>query len=167
MDMKRKFICLVLVLAAVLSLLTGCGDIAGEIAGNVADTAKQELESQVKAAFEKYKVDVIEFKTTVGKLNGTSGDPQFFCAALVRSDSDKMPSEIAGTLSKMFHDAGLTVQTGSEIENDYLEHKSLSYKFAEFEEGETYYTVWCFTDKLPSLSDLKDLAASETGPGVG
>ena len=34
-------------------------------------------------------------------------------------------------------------------------------------EGETYYTVWCFTDKLPSLSDLKDLAASETGPGVG
>ena len=78
-----------------------------------------------------------------------------------------MPAEIADSLSKMFHDAGLTVQAGSEIENEYLEHKSLRYKFTDFEDGNTYYTVWCYTDKLPSISDLNNLTTPETNPGVG
>ena len=165
--MKYRKLCLVMAVLMLLSMLSGCGEVVGEIADNVAETAKQELENQVKAAFEKYKVEVIEFKTTVGKLNGDSGDIQFFCAALVQSDSDKMPAEIAGNLSKMFHDAGLTVQVGSEIENSYLEHKNLSFKFTGFEDSKTYYTVWCYTDKLPSFSDLNNLTTPESKPGVG
>jgi len=164
--MKKSIICL-LALILVLGCLTGCGEAVGEIAGNVAEVAKAELEAQVKAAFQKYKVDVIEFKPLLGKLNGEDGTIQFFCAALVQSDSEAVPQDVADTLSKLFHDAGLTLQTGTEIENGYLEHKQLSYKFSGFEDGKTYYTVWCYTDKIPSLSDLKDAIPATDAPGVG
>ena len=164
--MKKLLICL-LALVLMLGCLTGCGEAVGEIAGNVAEVAKAELEAQVKAAFEKYKVDVIEFKPLLGKLNGSDGTIQFFCAALVQSDSEAVPQDVADTLGKLFHDAGLTVQTGSAIESSYLEHKTLSYKFTGFEEGKTYYTVWCYTDKIPSLSDLKEAIPATNSPGVG
>ncbi len=165
--MKKSTICLLLALALVFCGLTGCGEAVGEIAGNVAEVAKAELETQVKAAFEKYKVDVIEFKPVIGKLNGSDGTIQFFCAALVQSDSEAVPRDVANSLSKLFHDAGLTVQEGSKVESGYLEHKELSYKFAGFEEGKTYYTVWCYTDKIPSLSDLQNAIPATSSPGVG
>ena len=162
--MKHRIICLMTAVLILCTLLTGCGEVVGEIADNVAETAKQELENQVKAAFETYKVEVIEFKTSVGKLNGTSGDIQFFCAALVQSESEKVPASVADSLSKMFHDAGITVQIGSDIENDYLQHKDLSFKFTEFIDGKTYYTVWCYTDKVLSFGDS---TTPESNPGVG
>lgn len=164
--MKKSMIYL-LALILLLSCLTGCSEAMGEIAGNVTEVAKAELEAQVKAAFEKYKVEVIEFKPILGKLNGSDGTIQFFCAALVQSDSEAVPQDVADTLSKLFHDAGLTVQTGTKIESAYLEHKELSYKFSGFQDGKTYYTVWCYTDKIPSLSDLKEAIPATTSPGVG
>ena len=164
--MKKSRIYL-LALILLLSCLTGCSEAMGEIAGNVTEVAKAELEAQVKAAFEKYKVEVIEFKPILGKLNGSDGTIQFFCAALVQSDSEAVPQDVADTLSKLFHDAGLTVQTGTKIESAYLEHKELSYKFSGFQDGKTYYTVWCYTDRLPTLEDLKNLVPSESGSGVG
>ena len=162
--MKKSVICLLLVLCLVLA---GCGEVAGEIAGNVADAAKKELENQIRQTFETYKIDIVEMKTAVGKLNGESGDLQFFCAALVQSDSEAIPQSAADTLSKMFHDAGITVQTDGDIENPYLEHKELSFKFSDFQEGKTYYCVWCYTDKLPSLEDLKDLQSKLSTDSVG
>jgi hypothetical protein len=164
--MKKSMIYL-LALILLLSCLTGCSEAMGEIAGNVTEVAKAELEAQVKAAFEKYKVEVIEFKPILGKLNGSDGTIQFFCAALVQSDSEAVPQDVADTLSKLFHDAGLTVQSGTKIESGYLEHKELSYKFSGFQDGKTYYTVWCYTDKIPSLSDLKDAIPATTSSGVG
>lgn len=161
--MIKKFAALVLALIMICSL-AGCNDVAGEIAGNVADAAMKELENQVKTTFEKYKVDVIELKPTVGKLNGTSGDIQFFCAALIESDSDAVPQSVADALGKLFHDAGITVQTGAAIESPYLEHKELTFKYDSFSDGKTYYTVWCYTDRLPELSDLKEVISTE---GVG
>lgn len=160
--MFKKFTVFILVLCLLLSLV-GCG-VAGEIAGNVADAAMKELENQVKATFEKYKVNVIDLKTAVGKLNGTSGDLQFFCAALIESDSDAIPQSVADALDKIFHDAGITVQTDSKVENSYLEHKELTFKYDNFGDGKTYYAVWCYTDKLPELSDIKNAVSTE---GVG
>lgn len=159
--MNKRILSAVLALVLMLLCFTGCSEAVGEIAGNVAQAAQEELEAQVKAAFEKYKVDVIEFKTAVGRLNGTSGDIQFFCAALVESDSDAVPNSVAGNLGLMFHDAGVMVQTGSKIESEYLEHKEISFKFDDFEEGKTYYVVYCYTDKLPTLNP------TETAEGVG
>lgn len=164
--MFKKFVSLLCVLA-LLCGLAGCGEVAGEIAGNVADAAKKELENQVKATFEKYKMEILDMKTTVGKLNGESGDLQFFCAVLVQSDSDAVPQSAADALGKLFHDAGITVQSGTKVENAYLEHKELTYKDGIIEGSKTYYTVWCYTDRLPSLEDLKNLVPSESGAGVG
>ena len=165
--MKKSLICMILATVLLCCALSGCSEAVGEIAGNVAEVAKAELEAQVKAAFEKYKVEVLEFRPVLGKLNGADGTLQFYCAALVQSDSQAVPEDVAGTLSKMFHDAGLSIQTGTTIESDYLEHKELSYKFSDFQEGKTYYTVWCYTDKIPSLSDLEAAAKAATSNGVG
>lgn len=164
--MFKKFAAIILVLCMFLSL-TACGGVAGEIAGNVAEAAKKELENQVKTTFEKYKIDILDMKTAVGKLSGENGDLQFFCAVLVQSDSDAIPQSAADTLSKLFHDAGIQIQSGAEIESPYLEHKELTFKYDGFSDGRTYYTVWCYTDKLPSLEDLKDLKNALTTEGVG
>lgn len=162
--MKKAVICLLLCLCMILA---GCGEVAGEIAGNVAEAAKKELENQVKTTFETYKIDILDMKTAIGKLSGESGDIQFFCAVLVQSDSDAIPKSTADTLSKLFHDAGITVQTDAAINNPYLEHKELSFKFDSFDDGRTYYTVWCYTDKLPSLEDLKDIQSALSTESVG
>ena len=163
--MKKSVICLLLCLCMILA---GCGEVAGDIAGNVADAAKKELENQIKQTFETYKIDIIEMKTAVGKLNGESGDIQFFCAVLVQSDSDAIPQSAADTLSKLFHDAGVVPQGGDgDVQSEYLEHKSITYKFDSFSDDKQYFTVWFYTDKLPSLEDLKDLQSKLSTDGVG
>ncbi len=164
--MFKKLIALVLALGLLLAL-AGCGEVAGEIAGNVADAAKKELENQIKATFEQYKVEILDMKTAVGKLSSDSSDIQFFCAVLVQSDSDAIPQSAADTLGKLFHDAGIHVQTEAKISNAYLQTKELTYKFNSFGDGKTYYTVWCYTDRLPSLEDLKDLKDALSTEGVG
>ena len=164
--MFKRFVSLLCALVLTV-ICCGCGEVAGEIAGNVAEAAKKELEKQVKATFEKYKIEILDMKTTVGKLNGDGEDLQFFCGVLVQSDSDAVPQSAADTLGKLFHDAGIQVQTGTNIENSYLEHKDLAYKDGIMADGKTYYTVWCYTDRLPTLEDLKNLVPSESGTGVG
>ena len=153
----KRITAVLLCLLLMVSCLAGCGNVVGEIAGNVADAAKEELEAQVKATFQKYKVEILELRTAVGKLNGNSGDIQFFCAALVASDSPALPQSVADGLNKVFHDAGITEQTDAKVVSAYLEHKGISYQFSDFGNGKTYYTVWCYTDKLPELSDLATL----------
>ena len=160
----KKLLALILALLIVCSL-AGCGEVAGDIAGNVAEAAKKELENQIKQTFETYKMEILDMKSAVGKLNGESGDLQFFCAVLVQSDSPAIPQGAADTLSKLFHDAGIRIQTGAKIESAYLEHKDLSFKLEG--NGANHYAVWFYTDKLPSLEDLKELIPSATVEGVG
>lgn len=165
--MNKKLLCLMLALVLALGCLTGCGEVAGEIAGNVADAAKKELENQIKLTFEKYKVEIVEMKTAVGKLSGDTGDNQFFCAVLTRSESDAIPRSAADSLRILFHDAGVLPQTGSEVQSDYLEHKSITYKFSDFDNGGSYYTVFFYTDRIPTLEDLRNLISTLTTEGVG
>ena len=160
--MFRKFTLLFLVVCLLCSL-AGCSDVAGEIAGNVAEAAKKELENQIKITFEKYKIEILDMKTAMGALSD-SGDTQFFCAVLVQSDSAAVPQSAADTLSKLFHDAGVAVQSGQEIDNSYLQNKELSYKYESFDSAKTYYTVWFYTDRLPTLEDLKSMITVE---GIG
>lgn len=147
--MKR---CVAFLLALMLTAtaFTGCSETVGEIAGNVADAAMEELENQVKAKLEEYKVDVVEIKTAVGKLNGSEGKSQFFCGVLVKAGSASGPESCAAALAKIFEDAGSTLQTGTKIESTYLEHKDLSFKGSNFEDGETYYLIYAYTSKLPT-----------------
>ena len=160
----KKFFTFLLILTLLVSL-AGCSEVAGEIAGNVADAAKKELENQIKQTFETYKIDILDMKSAVGKLNDANGDLQFFCAVLVQSDSPAIPQSAADTLAKLFHDAGIQVQSGAKIDNDYLQNKELSFKLEG--DGATHYTVWFYTDKLPTLEDLKGLKDALSTEGVG
>lgn len=156
--MLKKFAALVLVIGLLCSMV-GCS-VVGEIAGNVAEAAKKELENQIKLTFEKYKIEILDMKTAMGALSDSS-DTQFFCAVLVQSDAPDVPQSVADTLSKLFHDAGINIQTSAKIENAYLVQKDLSYKYESFEESKTYYTVWFYTDRLPTLEDLKEMITFE------
>ena len=160
----KKLMALILALLIVFGM-AGCGEVAGDIAGNVAEAAKKELETQIRQTFETYKIEILDMKSAVGKLNGESGDIQFFCAVLVQSDSPAIPQSAADTLSKLFHDAGIRIQTGAKIESTYLEHKDLSFKYDG--DGKTHYAVWFYTDRLPSLEDLKGLKDTFSTEGVG
>ena len=159
--MKHRLIVLALVLALLVTL-GGCGEAVGEIASNVADAAAKELEVQVKATLEKYKVEVIEVKSAVGKLNNDSdSELQFYCGVLVRSNSDTFPQSGAVALGKLFEQAGVHAQTKSEIDSDFLVNKDLSFKHTDFSSGD-YYLIWAYTSSLTG-----DLFATEPVEGVG
>ena len=156
--MKHKITVLLLVLSILLTF-SGCDGVVGEIAGNVADAAARELEAQIKATIEEYKVDVIEIKSTVGKLdNDFSSSQQFFCGVLVRSNSDALPMSVATTLGKIFEEAGCHPWHKSEIDNDHLENKTLTFKHTDFETGD-HYLIWGYTSSLTQkLTDaLKEI----------
>lgn len=156
--MKPKFMALILILALLMSLC-GCSETVGEIAGNVASAAVKELEVQVKKTLEEYKVEVIEVKSAVGKLdNAVDSSQQFFCGVLVRSNSDALPQAAAVTLGKIFEEAGCHTWLKSEIDNDHLVNKDLSFEHTDFSTGD-YYLIWLYSSSLTQkLTDaLKEM----------
>lgn len=135
-------------------IFAGCNAV-GEIAGNVADAAMKELENQVKATLEKNKVNVVELKTAIGKLNDEGSEMQFFCAALVKSDTDTVVNGAAEAMGAVFEKSGVLVQTGSKVESEYLVHKDITFKHSDFSDG-TYYVIYVYISdmsiKLPELN---------------
>lgn len=146
--MKRKFFSLLLSALLLMGLLAGCSEVVSDIAGNVAQAARDELVNQIKLNLEKHKVDVIEMKTAAGKLNDEGGELQFFCAALVRSDSDAVPNAVASAMDKLFEEAAVGVQTESKISSPHLVHKELTFDFADFEDGSTYYIIYFYSSDM-------------------
>ena len=145
--MKFKVTALMLVLS-ILLVLSGCGEVVGEIAGNVADAAARELETQIRKTIEEYKVEVIEIKSAVGKLDDSSdSSQQFYCGVLVRSNSDVLPQSAAVTLGKIFEEAGCHRWAKSEIDNDHLVNKKLAFNHTDFSSGD-YYLIWGYTSSL-------------------
>ena len=152
--MVRKVVSLVLAAFMLCGIFAGCNAV-GEIAGNVADAAMKELENQVKATLEKNKVNVVELKTAIGKLNDDGSEMQFFCAALVKSDPDTVVNGAAEAMGAVFEKSGVLVQTGSKVESEYLVHKDITFKHSDFSDG-TYYVIYVYISdmsiKLPELN---------------
>lgn len=153
--MKYRFAALVLIAALLLSLC-GCNGVVGEIAGNVADAALKELELQIKETLQEYKVEIVEIKSAVGKLNDESDSTlQFFCGVLVRSNSDALPNSGADALGKLFERSGIQSQSGSKVESELLQNKSISFKHTDYSAG-NYYLIWVYTSSLTrKLSELE------------
>ena len=143
----KRIIAIMLAAVLMLGLFVGC-DAVGEIAGNVADAAKAELEKQIEATLEKHKVNVIELGTAVGKLNDEGSELQFYCAALVQSDSDAVPKAAADALGNLFEKSGIQIQQGNKVESKHLVHKDITFKFEDFEEGKTYYIIYVYSSDL-------------------
>jgi len=153
--MKYRFTALVLIFA-LLTALCGCSDVVGDIAGNVADAALKELEQQIKATVEEYKVSIVEIKSAIGKLNNDSdSDLQFFCGVLVRSNSDALPQSICDTLDGLFERSGMKKQSSSRIESELLTNKAISFKHTDFS-SDDYYLLWVYSPSLTQkLSELE------------
>ncbi len=160
--MKRKLLALFLAVFMTLSLC-GCGETAGKIADSVIDAAVTELKNQVKQLLEQNKLEVVEIKTAFGKLNDDGGKYQFFIAALVKSNATAVPQSTADTMAKLFTDAGLTVQTTSQLENTHLVHKDITFKQTDFSAG-GYYVIWGYASDLSiELPDLSGLLETTEG----
>ena len=143
----KRILALILSAVIVLGCFGGCA-MVGDIAGNVADAAAKELENQLKAALEKHKVEVIEVKTALGKLNGDDDKAiQFFAAALIRCDSDTAAQTTATALDALFEHSGSMAQTDSTVTHEALVHKTITYSHTDFSAG-NYYTVYVYNSSL-------------------
>ena len=158
--MKRKFLALILAASQALSLCA-CGETAGQFADSVMNAAMTELKNQMTQLLEKNKLEVVEVKTAFGKLNDDGGKYQFFIAALVKSNSTSVAQSTANSLDKIFSDAGLTAQSGSQLSNSHLVHKEITFKQTDFSAG-NYYVVWGYAAdlsiELPDLGALLETA---------
>ena len=129
-----------LVLAAVLLALSGCAAV-GDIAGNVAQAASEELKNQVQKTLQQYTVDVVEMKTAFGSLNDEGGKLQFFCAVLVKCETESVVQACVDALGSAFDQKGMAVQTGPEVVNDLLTKKQITFDHADYTDG-TYYLIY-------------------------
>ena len=160
--MKRKILCLFLAVLLTFSLCA-CGETAGQIADSVMDAAMTELKNQVKSLLEQNKLEVVEIKTTFGKLNDEGGKFQFFIAALVKANSAGGAQSTANAMGKLFSDAGLAVQSTSAFENSHLVHKDITFKQTDFSAG-GYYVIWGYAADLSiELPDLSQLIETTVG----
>jgi hypothetical protein len=152
--MKRKLLALFLPAILLLSLC-GCNGTVGQIASNVLDAAVEELKVQVARVIEENKVEVVELKTAIGKLNDEGPRYQFFIAVLVKTNSPAAAQGSADALSGLFTTTGVVTPTGSALESEYLVHKSITFNHSDFSGG-NYYVIYGYqedlTASLPSLT---------------
>ena len=159
--MKRM---IALLLTVLVLCLPGCA-VVGDIAGNVAEAAGEELKNQIRKTLQEYKVEVVEMKTAMGKLNEeTDSKLQFFCAVLITASSEQAVNACTATLQSVFPEAGVMVQTQSKVEHVHLVNKGITYDFAGFSDGKVYYTVYAYVPDISiKLPDLESMIPS-TGP---
>jgi len=138
----RKRICIFLVLV-LLILLAGCSA-AGEIVDKVAQAAMEELKVQLQTTFEKNKIEVLQVKTAVGKLNDEGGKLQLFFGFLVRSENPQQIQNVTEAMKKMFPQAGCAPQTGTAIESPHLVHKELSFDAGKLADPSNCYLVYLY-----------------------
>ncbi len=143
----RRFLALFFILVLLCSMAAGCSTVS-DIAGSVADAAAKELESQLKSTLETHKVEVVEVKTAFGRLNGEDENAvQFFCAALIKCDSETAAQTCATALDAIFEEAGSMPQTNASIDHSALVHKTITYGHTDYSNG-NYYTVYVYNSNL-------------------
>ena len=156
----RRIVCFLLAILCALSLFAGCSEVA-DIAGNVVTAAKEELENQIRAKIEEYKVEIVETKSVFGKLNDDGGKYQFYYAIVVQTNTGSVAQDCAAAVGKIAGRAGCIAQTGSAVESSDLVHKSISYDHTDFSEG-NYYTVYVYVADLTKIASQNTDATTET-----
>ena len=149
----KKILSVILLICVMLSLCS-CA-VVQDAAGEVMAAAQKELESQVQKVLDEYKVEMVEVKTTFGKLNDEGSKWQFFCAALVKAENDAIAKACTEALKGVFDRTGIQSQTGSKVENPLLIHKEIVFKHSDFSDG-NYFVIYGYNAdmsiKLPDLT---------------
>ena len=138
----RKLICILLVVL-LLTAVAGCST-AGEIVDKVAQAAMEELKVQLQSTFEQNKIEVLQVKTAIGKLNDEGSSLQLFFGFLVRSENPQQIQAVTEAMQKMFPHAGCAAQTGAAIESPYLVHKTLSFDADKVADPANCYLVYLY-----------------------
>lgn len=138
----RKLICILLVVLLVAAM-AGCS-VAGEIADKVAQAAMEELKDQLQSTFEKNKIEVLQVKTAIGKLNDEGSSLQLFFGFLVRSENPQQIQDVTEAMKKMIPQSGCAPQTGAAIESPYLVHKTLSFDADKVADPTNCYLVYLY-----------------------
>ena len=160
----RKLICIFLALVLVAAL-AGCNGTAGEIADKVAQAAMEELKVQLQASFEKNKIEVLQVKSALGKLNDEGGKLQLYMAFLVRTENPQQ-LEAAVEALKSSGQVGYAPQASAAIESPYLVHKQLSFDESKLTDATNCYLVYLY---IPEFSvDLPEITLPAINiPGLG
>jgi hypothetical protein len=158
----KKLVALFVACACVLCLFSGCSDMS-EIADNVLEAAREELLEQIQAKVEEYKVNIIETKTAVGKLNDQGGQYQFFCALLIQTNAESSAEDCAEAVAALAGKAAYMPQTGSQVVSEYLVHKTITYDQTDFSAG-NYYTVYVYVEDLVNVVFPNGIPSV---PGIG
>ncbi len=150
-----SLVILVVIVGVILCFVFG-KDTVSDVAEKVMDAAKKELTEQIEEKLEEFGVEVVEVKPALGELNDDGGERQFFCAALVQTNSEDSAADCAKALKKVFGDADYMVQTDRKVEHDLLINKIITYKQKDFSEG-NYYTVYVYVEDIEDIVDLDKL----------
>ena len=142
MKLSKRMICILLVVL-LLTAMVGCSA-AGEIVDKVAQAAMEELKVQLQSTFEKNKVEVLQVKSAIGKLNDEGGKLQLYLGFLVRSENPQQIQDVTEAMKKMFPQAGCAPQTGAAIESPYLVHKTLSFDADKVADPTNCYLVYLY-----------------------
>ena len=89
-------------------------------------------------------LELLEVKSTYGKLNGNGNGIQYFAAALVLSRSEADVEKCVEQLAKMYEVAGYSPQYDSQICSDYLEHRKISFQHSNFSVDGMYYQIFFY-----------------------
>ena len=97
-------------------------------------------------------IGLIGTQSAYGKLNGNGNGFNYFGAALVKTDDPALLDELIKNLDTSFEIVGYESQTGTKIENKYLDRPDLYYETEP--DGDGYYTVYFFNSSHPRTNPI-------------
>ncbi len=107
------------------------------------------LEKEIEAS---NGIELIETQSAYGKLNGNGNGFNYFGAALVKTDDPTLLDELISKLDTSFEIVGYSSQTGTKIDNKYLDRPDLYYETEPSENG--CYTVYFFNSSHTRTNPL-------------
>ena len=101
-------------------------------------------------------VQLIETVSVCGKLNGNGNGMNYFGAALVTSDTAEDVDALVAELEEKFENVGSTLQEGTQVNVSYLEHSTLFFDEAAFQDDQAYYCIYYYVHEHP-YSNIFDI----------
>lgn len=153
--MKRSRIILSICLAAVVLVIAAI-PVKAYIANRKNESNLEGLMRDFSQIIAKHsQLEIVQAKSTYGKLNGNGNGIQYFGAVLVKKSSVADLETLMSELDEKFEAVECKNQESSKIESKYLEHKTLSYAASDFD-GMEYLSI-CFFNSNHQNSDYFDI----------